>query len=168
MNIEPYEVDESVTAIVDSFIHPETGELIEMELMSDEDIKALEVERKEKQCNLILHYRNLGGKAEIIQREIDRLKRLKQIVENKQEAAKYLLASSMKGHKEKEVDFDFCKAKFKKNPPKLVIAEGTDLSKYEYEETIVKVDKKAIKKALKDGEYISGCFLDQEVRLDIK
>lgn len=57
----------------------------------------------------------------------------------------------------------------KKNPPSLVIADGTKLP-HEYVEIVTSVKTKTndIKAALKAGEVIEGCRLEQGTRLEIK
>jgi len=59
--------------------------------------------------------------------------------------------------------------RLKTNPPKVVIAEGTELPA-EYVKTKVTEtpDKTAIAAALKAGAHIKGCELIQEQRLEVK
>ena len=56
--------------------------------------------------------------------------------------------------------------KLKKNPPALVIDDQAKIpSKYEKQKIEVSLDKVAIKAAIKAGETIEGCHLEQAVSL---
>jgi len=145
------------------YIDPDTGELIE----DDKLLKELEENRQEKQKNLILYYKNLQAEEGIVQAEVDRLIKLKSIVQNKQKSMKYLLEKSMLTNQETEIDFTICKAKFKKNPPRLEIEVGADISQYIKVEMVEKTDKNAIKLDLKAGKEVKGCKLVSDTRLDI-
>lgn len=165
---EVFKINGAVKDMVDQKIDPETGEIFDPNETAMLDFEALEMSRKAKQENVILYYRNLGGKVDIIDNEIARLQRLKTVVKNKQQSAKWLLEQSMLHNDERKVEFDTGKAGFRKNPPRLVIDLDADIKAYQHEEVVIKTDKAAIKKALKEGAEIKGCKLEQNERLDIK
>lgn len=147
-------------------VDPETGEILNPESIMGE-LEALEINRKEKQKNMILFYKNLQGEDSILDAEIERLRRLKAINENKQNNIKFMLEQSMRASNETELDFTTCKAKIKKNPPSLIIDPGADVSSYTKVEMVEKVDKNAIKKDLNLGKEVEGCKLESKERLDI-
>lgn len=146
-------------ALIDSI----TGELI----FDADKIEALKMNREEKQKNIILFYKNSQGEEAIIDAEIKRLERLKEIIQAKQESALKALEFSMKTAGINALDFVTMKAKFKKNPASLVIAPGTNLSAYTKVEMVEKIDKMAIKADLKDGKKVEGCSLESGERLEI-
>lgn len=163
-----FKVNGRVEQFINQKIDPETGEIFDPNDSAMMDFDAIEMQRAEKQKNLILWHKNLGGKVDIIDNEIARLQRLKTTVKNRQDSAKWLLEQSMLHNDERSLDFDTCKASFKKNPPKVVIEPGAEIEPYTHEEVVTKIDKSAIKEALKGGIQIKGCTLQQDDRLDIK
>jgi hypothetical protein len=99
--------------------------------------------------------KRMNDRAAKIQRKADQVRAyLKQMLEaaeiTKIEAPEFTLA-------------------IKKNPPSLVIADGTKLPhKYVEIVTSVKTLTNDIKAALKTGEVIEGCRLEQGTRLEIR
>jgi hypothetical protein len=157
-----YQIDSQIIEFLNNNIDPDTGELLNVS-----EFEALELSRKEKQKNIILYYKNLQGEGSIIKSEIDRLKYLQSLNIKKQDYMTNLLALSMRSKGEFELDFTICKAKFKKNPPSLVVEKDADVSAYTTTKTTEHIDKAAIKKAIKRGEEIKGCRLESGERLDI-
>jgi hypothetical protein len=99
--------------------------------------------------------KRMNDRAAKIQRKADQVRAyLKQMLEaaeiTKIEAPEFTLA-------------------IKKNPPALVIADGTKLPhKYVEVVTSLKTKTNDIKAALKAGEVIEGCRLEQGTRLEIR
>ena len=150
---------------IETWINPETGEII------DEEIASKEINEKESEAmqktliNKVKIARSLQG---VVTAEIENLKKLLVVQQNREKNMTKLLAVIMRSQGLTELDFETVKAKFKKNPPALIIAAGTDLSEYTKVEMIEKIDKVLIKKELKDGKKVKGCKLSQEERLEIK
>lgn len=169
MTDEPiFKVNGQIESFANSKIDPETGEIFDPHNNALAEFEAIEMQRAHKQKGLILWHKNLGGKVDIIDNEIARLQKLKTVIANKQKSAKWLLEQSMLHNDERAVDFDTCKASFRKNPPRVIIEPGAEIEPYTHEEVVKKIDKQAIKDALKEGVQIKGCKLEQDDRLDIK
>lgn len=164
MNI--YQIDEQIKRLLIDNSDPDTGEIMnEAGLMAE--LEALQMNREEKQKNIILYYKNAEAEQDIIDSEIRRLQVLKRLNLQKQDRLKQLLGASMVAANKEEVDFIVCSAKFKKNPPALIIEPGADVDAYMRIKTIEEVDKKAIKADLKAGKIIPGCRVESGIRLDI-
>lgn len=162
-----YEIDGRVNGLLLTKIDPNTGEIMDSD-SAFADMEAMELNRKEKQKNIILYFKNAEGEESIIDSEIKRLKELKVLVQRRQESAKKFLEESMKIAKETALDFVTCKAKFKKNPPSLVVEDGANVSAYQKVEMVTTLDKNAIKEDLNAGKVIKGCSLVSGERLEIK
>lgn len=161
-----YQIDGRIGGFLATKIDPNTGEIIDSE-GSIADLEMLKMNREEKQKNIILFYKNAQGEEAIIDSEIQRLQSLKVYCQARQESAKKFLEESMKLAKETSLDFVTCKAKFKKNPPALVVEDGADTSAYSKVKMVTTLDKIALKKDLKDGKAIKGCRLESAERLEI-
>lgn len=161
-----YQIDGKINGLLSIKIDPNTGEIIDSD-SAFADMEMMELNRKEKQKNIILYYKNAESEEMIIDSEIKRLEELKKFAKNKQESAKKFLEESMKIAKETALDFVTCKAKFKKNPPALFVEDDADVSAYQKVEMITKLDKNTLKEDLKAGKVIKGCSLVSGERLDI-
>lgn len=159
MNI--YEINNKLTAFFDSL--PDTGELDESALAQ---LEQLQLEKKEKQKNIILYKKNLDRGIEAIDNEIKHLEAMKRGQQNKSERLTALLEYSMGD--EQEVNFDTCGAKYKKNPPKLVIEDESAVpDKFKNEKVVVTIDKIGLKKEIQEGLTVKGVSVKQGRRLDI-
>lgn len=155
-----YQINAEIQALLASA--DENGEI------NAEMFDQLQIAKQDKQLNIIKFIKHLENDEALIKQETERLTTLKsQATKRKEWLTKYL-ADSMKIDGVTELDFTTFKAKFKKNPPKLVIVEGTLLPE---KFTITKVDiqpaKDKIKEALKAGEEVKGCHIEQTERLSI-
>jgi len=160
-----FQVNKEIEALIVRSIDSETGEVLN-ENFSD-DLEALQLNRKEQQKNTILYYKNVQNEESIINAEIARLNDLKKIVQRKQDVLRELVIKSLEAEGVDGADFITCGAKFKKNPPALIIDDESGLTEYAKTEIIVKIDKNAIKKDLKEGKEIKGVRLEAGTRLEI-
>ena len=141
---------------------PDTGELNQEAL---DQLEQLQLEKKEKQKNIILYKKNLDRGIEALDNEIKHLQQMKKSQQAKSDRLTNLLEYSMGD--EKEINFDTCGAKFKKNPPKVVIDNEEQIPKKYFREVVTtKLDKSTLKADLKESEVI-GAHLEQGERLDI-
>lgn len=162
-----YTINDQVKNFLTAHADQETGELIMTDDLASQ-LEGLELNRAEKQKNIILYVKNAEGEADIIDSEIKRLGDLKRMNAKKQENLKLLLEYSMKQGGETALDFITCGAKFKKNPPSLVIDKDADVSPYMKIVTTESVDKMAIRKDLKEGKEVAGCKMVAGERLEIQ
>lgn len=160
-----YQIDQNIKNLLDDL--PETGEFSNEELHNYEE---LQMQRAEKQKNTILYYKSIEATELAVNAELERFQKLKASLAKKKQRIADLIAYSMDQGKQLEVDFVTCKAKFKKNPPKVVILDEAELPKdyvsVEVKE-VTKIDKKAIKEAVKSGREVPGAEVVQEQRLTI-
>jgi len=139
------------------------GEIDEQGL---ETLQGLQIEKKEKQKNIILYKKNLDRGIEAIDNEIKSLSEMKRKQKNKSDRLTNLLIFAMDD--EKAIDFDTCGAKFKKNPPKLVIDDESKVPDTFIKEKITtSIDKTALKKEVQEGLKIDGVRIEQGERIDI-
>ena len=149
--------------------------LAEMDMESDGDVSAfMELlrdlegtfdQKAENYCRLI---RNLEADAEGYKAEKDRLARKQKQVENRiGEIKKYLQYEASKiieaGTSRKVGTFTLS---IRNNPEALEIDEGAYIPP-EYTDTIIEMNKAAIKEALKNGEVIEGFRLTRGTSLRI-
>ena len=158
MNI--YQIDTQINNLLLSL--DESGEFSEESL---KEYEALQLNRQEKIKNTILFHKHLSNEMMIINAEIERLKNLRVFVEKKQESIEKLITLGM--GQDKEMDFGTCSAKFKLNPPSVIVDNEEAIPQEYKKQTItVSIDKVALKSALKVGE-VTGVHLEQKTRLSI-
>ena len=159
MNI--YHIDNQLITFFESL--PDTGEISEDAMVR---LEQLQLERKEKQKNIILYKKNLDRGIEAIDNEIRHLEAMKRGQQNKSDRLMSLLEYSMGD--EQEVNFDTCGAKYKKNPPRLVIEDESAVpDRFRNEKVVVTIDKAGLKKEIQDGLTVKGVSIEQGRRLDI-
>lgn len=153
-------------ALEDLFLSlPDTGEMTDEQVAEYEN---LGIAMAEKQENTLKYFRKLELDEEAVDSELERLKALKVSVSNKKNGILRLVEYSMDKQESNELNFGSIKAVRKLNPPKVVIDETVDLAEeWLRTKTIVEPDKTKIKDALKAGNLIEGCRLQQDTRIDI-
>lgn len=157
-----YEINRAMTQIIES-ANPETGEI------DEQAFNALALAKEDKQKNIVIFINQLDNDNEVIKKEIERLEGMKKRTESAKEWLTGYLKKSMEADGINELNFTTFKAKIQKNPPKVIIHNEEKLyERFGKMETIVKIDKQALKEALKNNEEIEGAELLQETRLVIK
>lgn len=155
-----YEIDESITSLVDM----ETGE-IEDEKRYDE----LQMERTQKVENIGCYYKNLVAEAKAMREEEANLAQRRKAVENKAKRIKSLLVYALKGEKfeSPKVRCGYRKAKSVQVDDSFVAwarEHADDLLTFK-EPT---PDRKAIKEALEDGREIEHAEIVTNESLQVK
>lgn len=152
-------------ALEDLFLSLEEGE------MTDEQVQEYEnlgMALAEKQENTLKYARRLELDEEAVDSEINRLKALKTQITNKRASIVRLIEYSMDRQELNEINCGSIRAVRKLNPPKVVVDEGVTLSsQWSRTKIVIEPDKTKIKEALKNGEQIDGCRLQQDVRIEI-
>ena len=155
-----YDLNQTIQVILDGA--DENGE-INADLFDQ-----LQIEKDEKQENIIKYIKSLKGNKELIDQEIERLETLKKQLTKKSDWLVGYLSDSMKSDSTKELNYITCSAKFKLNPPSVILDENIDLPvEYVTTKTVTSPNKAAIKLALAGGIEIEGARLVQETRLSI-
>ena len=96
-----YPINEQITALMESFINPDTGELLDgvTEEMMEESIKGLEMDFNEKIDSLCCAFKNLKAEAADIKDEKMRLAKREASAENGRDRTKRFLAYLLQGEK---------------------------------------------------------------------
>ena len=159
-----YEIDESIRALLESMVDPETGEVRDI----SGEIAALQMEKDAKVENVACWIKNMTSDIKALREEEKALADRRHALENKKERVYEWLARVMNGDKlmtarvaigwRKSVSVDVDLAELLKDP---------DAERYlVYEEP--KPDKNAIKDVLKAGGTIAGCTLNEHMNMSIK
>lgn len=151
-----YEIDKAILACID----PETGELID-----EEALAALQMERTQKIKNVALWLKNLNASAAAYKAERDAFdERMKQ-AQKKAESLKRYLANALGGEK---FVTDECAVSFRKSTAINVLDEAAIPAAYMAEKVTRSPDKTAIKAAIKGGEAVPGVALVENLSVQIK
>lgn len=157
-----YKIDSGLLQVLEA-ADPETGEL------SVEVLDALTIARAEKQKNVVLFAKSLDQGLNAISAEIKRLQDMKASVAKRSEWLKNYLKTSMEAMGETELSFGVHTAKIANNPPSVQVVDEPLLpSEFKKEIIETKIDKVAIKQAIKGGVVVPGATLAYSTRLDIK
>lgn len=160
--IKLYQIDNELMAVLNA-PNPETGEL------NEEALDQLSLARTEKQKNVTLYIKSLEQGETAIDAELKRLRDMKAAAQKRTEWLKNYLKTSMEAMGETELSFGVHTAKIANNPPSVQIVDEPLLpSEFKKEIIETKIDKVAIKQAIKGGVVVPGATLAYSTRLDIK
>lgn len=143
-------------------------ETIPVEVVN-EALQQVEGEFEYKAENIIKLIKSLEGEIAVYKEEEKRMASNRKALEAKTANLKDYLLNNMQGMNKKEVKAGLFKLKIARNPVSLKIEDESKIPTQFVNEVVTKViDKTAIKEALKSGEIIEGCSLEQGERLNIK
>ena len=153
-----YELTEQL-ANFELIIDEETGEIL-----NAEELDALELERDTKIENIALWIKNLTSDAEAYKGEKDSFYAKEKAAKNKAERLKAYLESMLMGEKFKstKVTISYRKSESLEIDPNVEI----DTAYLVYQDP--KVDKMAIKAAIKAGATIEGAYLVEKQNMQIR
>lgn len=149
---------ESKIANFEFIIDEETGEIT-----NADELDQIELERDTKIENVALWIKNLNSDIEAYKREKDSFAEKERVAKNKLESLKGYLAYALHGDKFKT---DRVNISYRKSET-VQLADNFDNPKYLIPQE-PKIDKMAIKKALKDGEEIKGAMLIERQNIQVK
>lgn len=158
-----YEIDQEIEqALSRTMIDEETGEILACPDM--ERLNELQMEREKKLENVALFYKNADAEAKAIAEEIKKLQARKKVLDNKCEGAKNWIAFALNNEK---FSTPKCAVSFRKTEQTVV----DDI--YALPPAYIRIkepeaDKTAIKNAIKAGETIPGCRLEEKISCTIK
>jgi hypothetical protein len=154
MNI--YQINEAILECIDM----ETGEIIDLEAL-----EALQIERDEKIDNLASWYKQTCAEAEAIKAEEKSLCERRKAKEAKAESIKGYLSRILNGNK-----FETSKNKisWRRSESINFLNEDAIPAAFKKEVVEVKIDKMAIKEAIKNGEKVSGAVIEEKNNIQIK
>lgn len=147
--------------LIDNFefnIDEETGEIL-----NADELDQIQLEKDEKIENIALWIKNLNADAEAYKREKDSFAQKERVAKNKIDSLKSYLTFALAGEKfnSERVSISYRKSESVElahefDDPRFLIPQEP------------KIDKMAIKKALKDGEEIKGAILLEKQNIQIK
>lgn len=153
-----FEIDRAIMDCIDQ----ETGEIIDLERLNE-----LQIERDAKIKNVAQWYRNLMDDAESFKKNKEYFAEKEKAAKNKAESLKDWLNYALKGNKfvadDKTVAISYRKSETIEIPDEAIIPR-----KYQKVEKIVKIDKIAIKEAIKSGLKVKGAELVERQNIQIK
>lgn len=155
-----YQINDQIQQVIQSA--DENG------VIDETAFEQLQLAKSDKQLNIIKFIKHLDNDVEVIKKEAERIETLKKQTEKRKEWLTNYLAQSMRIDGVNELDFTTFKAKFRKNPPRLTVIDEASLpQEYIVTKTVTSPDKDKIKEAIKSGQEIPGCSLEQAERLVI-
>lgn len=157
-----FEINEAIERCVldgDNVVDTETGEVLDVEALN-----ALHMAFAEKAENIAMFIRNLDAEAAALKEQKNIFAARQKAAENKRDALKEYLAMCLQG---KPFKTDRVKVTFRKSEAVKVTDQVSIPDRYFYFAD-VKVDKTEIKKALKAGENVPGCVLEEKQNIQVK
>ena len=159
-----YEIDQAIITALEGATDPETGEIIDVYLLSE--YEQLQMDREQKIENIGCFIKNLEADAKAIKEEGKTLAARARACENKAERLRSYLEFCLAGEKfqSPRLAVSFRHSKKVEVDPDKIYDIPDDFLRYKEPEP----DKKAIGDALKAGEEIPGCELVESVSMIIK
>lgn len=159
-----YEIDKAIQEALEGAVDPESGEIIDEELLAAYD--QLRMDRDQKVENIGLYIKNLEADAAAIKAEAKNLTARAKAAENKAEHLRNYMQFCLNGQKfqSPRLSVSFRHAKKVEVDQNRLFEIPDDYLRYKDPE----VDKKRVSEALKAGEDIPGCTLVDSVSMIIK
>lgn len=159
-----YEIDKAIQEALEGAVDPESGEIIDEELLAAYD--QLRMDRDQKVENIGLYIKNLEADAAAIKAEAKNLTARAKAAENKAEHLRNYMQFCLNGQKfqSPRLSVSFRKSQKVEVDQNRLFEIPDDYLRYKEPE----VDKKRVSEALKAGEDIPGCTLVDSVSMIIK
>jgi hypothetical protein len=148
-----------------------------LKLLSDPDLPAEAVtqtleglagELGAKAWNVAAALLQMEGEAELIRRAEERMARRRKALERRAAGLRGYLRDQMERVEVTEIRSPEFVIRVKPNPPRVVIDSEAVLPEcFKHAETVVHIDKIAIRDALQAGAAIAGAHLEQETHVEI-
>lgn len=152
-----YEIDNAILECIDQ----ETGEIINEEMLT-----ALNMEREKKISNVACWVKNLKAEAEALKTEKQNLEKRQKACENKAESLKRWLAFALAGEKYKDsrVSISYRKSESVGFSDNFNVANLPE----EFQKVTIEPKKSEIKDYLKSGATIDGCYIEESNNIQIR
>lgn len=150
--------------LLEAAIDPETGEIVDADLVAAYDAVTLATEEKAEACAVL--FKNYNAEAEAIKAEVKALTARAKTLTNRAESLKGYMARCLtpgQTIKTPRVAISWRRSEAVEIDPEAVASLPA-----EYTKTTVEANKAAIKAALKDGDEIPGARLVERQNLQIK
>lgn len=157
-----YELDKAYVEALENAMNSETGEVDEYKLES------LQCEYQQKIDNTVCYIKNVESLNEAIDKEIKALQERKRVNANKVDSLKKYIGTSLKARGYDKYETSRNKLSFRRS--KSVVVFDLDKIPDDYIKPKVELvpQKDKIKKAILDGEFVPGAYLDEKVNLQVK
>ena len=171
-----YNISANYKALFDTFDNAEdlTDEEIEAYL---DTLEGIEDEFDIKAENIACYIKSLDGDEDLIDKEIEALKRRKQVKENLKTPLKRMLVENMQRINKKKIDRPRAKLTLKNNAEQAHFTDEKAFLKWAEEQDKAELinisikhtlSKTAVKVALQGGEELPGAWLEKSVSVIIK
>lgn len=159
-----YELDQAVMAVLEDglIFDEETGEV----LWDEDNFNQLEIERNAKLEACACFVKSLDSEAAAIRAEEKALAGRRQVKERKAERLRNYISNSMSAFGDTKLETPRCALSFRKS--EAVQIEDESMVPTTYVTYKPQINRAAIKKALKSGEYVHGAELVERQNLQIK
>lgn len=160
-NTSIYDINKAFQSIVDMVAD---GELTQEDFQ--QALAELEQSKVEK-CGNAICYLNMRKQAiEAMKAEEKRISTQRKMLEKGNKSLEEAFAYVLKNMGDKEVITRYGVMKVRKNPPSVVIDDLSKVpTKFQHQKIEVTLDKVAIKNAIKAGEEVAGCHIEQSEKL---
>lgn len=160
-NTSIYDINKAFQSIVDMVAD---GELTQEDFQ--QALAELEQSKVEK-CGNAICYLNMRKQAiEAMKAEEKRISTQRKMLEKGNKSLEEAFAYVLNNMGDKEVITRYGVMKVRKNPPSVVIDDLSKVpTKFQHQKIEVTLDKVAIKNALKAGEKVAGCHIEQSEKL---
>jgi len=139
-------------------------------VLTDEALVLLdktELEIKEKSQNIIYILNDFDSKTTLLEKEIERLTKLKTAISKNEDRLKDYLKNTMLDMWISEIETDFNKINFRKST-QTIIEDDSLLNEYKKEKITYTIDKTAIKKDIEAGKEVKWAYIEIKNNLQIK
>ena len=137
--------------------------------MLEEALQSMEGELTEKLENIVAFIRSLEGDVTVIDNEVARLQARKKTINNKISSLKDYMENCLRMLELRKVKTSLNTISIQKNPPSIEILDETLIpEEFKSVETVTKIDKKALLKAVKETGEIAGVSLKTSEGLRIR
>lgn len=161
-----YEISRDYMQAMDVLTDPDND--IPMDAVAD-TLEGIEGQLQEKATNVAMVMRNLESAADAIKDAEQRMARRRKAIENRAQWLKNYIKRNMEVAGITRIESPWFVLSVQKNPAAVDIADEAMLpDTFKHEVTTVKVDKAAIKDALKAGQEVPGAVLVVGTRLMIR
>jgi len=165
-NLSLYELSSTYLEALDNLTDPELD--LPIEAVND-TLEALGDEMETKAINVTKFMRNMEATAKAIKEAEAEMARRRKSLENRIKWMKDYLKGSMEHTGITKIECPYFKLSIQKNPASVVINDEKAIPDQFKEQVISwKIDKTAIKNALKTGETVTGAVLANGTRLVIR
>lgn len=159
-----YTINQELINAVESAIDPETGEIIDEDMLKAVD--SLQMMRDEKIENIVLFIKNLRSDAKQLKEEEENLRKRRQASENKAQRLLDYLDQNLSGEKFRSSD-GLAVVSYRRSTSVNVVNSGMLSDRFlTIPEPIP--NKTEIKKALQNGEVVDGAELVTKQNIQIK